>query len=325
MGISVIIPTFNNVDYLEECIKSVYDSGLDREYELLLGIDGCEKTLEYIKNIEINNKTKVFYFPENGGPYIIKNTLAKIANFDKLLFFDSDDVMELIMITICDEGLQKYQIVRPRYLNFKIVNEEKVITNVVGRWGEGVFAIKKEIFLGLNGFEGWRVAADSDFLGRLIRNRARFWNTNQVLFHRRVHPNSLTMSKETGFTSEIRNNYAKISMERTNFGPLPFLSTGEYNELVFNKTEPLDLKTFLSEKNENFDDKKYKEKKKLISKILNSQEIKPTLTQSNKLNYDDINRNNVTKNNKSKINSAINRVQNLSNDTKKHFGKKNIK
>jgi hypothetical protein len=100
---------------------------------------------------------------------------------------------------------------------------------------------------------------------------------------------------------------------------------GTKGKLVFNKTEPLDLKTFLSEKNENFDDKKYKEKKKLISKILNSQEIKPTLTQSNKLNYDDINRNNVAKNNKSKINSAINRVQNLSNDTKKHFGKKNIK
>ena len=36
MGISVIVPTYNNEKYLKECIESIYRSGLDREYELLI-------------------------------------------------------------------------------------------------------------------------------------------------------------------------------------------------------------------------------------------------------------------------------------------------
>jgi len=323
MGISVIVPTYKNTEFLEECINSIYKSGLDREYELLIGIDGCEETLNFIKNIKLNENTKVFFFLENKGPYIIKNTLSKISKYDKILFFDSDDVMTPIMMTISEEGLEKHQVIKPRYLNFKIINGQKEIKSG-GNWGEGVFSIKKEIFLGLNGFEGWRVAADSDFMGRLIRNRARFWNTNEVLFYRRIHSNSLTMSDNTGFNSEIRINYARISRQKNNFGPLPFLAVGDYKELIFDKSKPLTLKSLLSDKNDNIEKKQYKEKKKLISKILNSQEIKPQLTNNNKLNYSEINKV-LPKKNKSKTDFALNKIKNITNKTNPTMGRKNIR
>lgn len=315
MAISVIIPTFNNVEYLEECINSIYDSCVDREYEILIGIDGCEKTVEFIKNFKINENTKVFYFPNNGGPYIIKNTLSQISKYDKIIFFDSDDIMEPIMATICDEGLEKFHIVRPKYTNFKIINDEKVFEKNPRKWGEGVFAIKKEIFLGLNGFEGWRVAADSDFIGRLYRNRAKFWNTSQVLFKRRVHSESLTMASETGFNSEIRSQYARLSREKNTFGPLPNLAVGYYDELVFNKSKVMDLKDLMKE-NIDLDDRAYKERKKTISKILSNEEIRPQITKSNQVDYNKINR--VTQlSNNSKSQNALLKVTNFDKLVKK--------
>jgi len=323
MAISVIIPTFNNVEYLEECINSIYDSCVDREYEILIGIDGCEKTLEFIKNFKINENTKVFYFPNNGGPYIIKNTLSQISKYDKIIFFDSDDIMEPIMATICDEGLEKFHVVRPKYTNFKVINDEKVFEKNPRRWGEGVFAIKKEIFLGLNGFEGWRVAADSDFIGRLYRNRAKFWNTSQVLFKRRVHSESLTMASETGFNSEIRSQYARLSREKNTFGPLPNLAVGYYDELVFDKSKVMNLKDLMKE-NIDLDEKVYKERKKIISNILNNEKIKPKLTHNNQIDYNQINKTQLKTQNL-KINNAINMAKDLNQLKKKFAGGRIIK
>lgn len=316
MAISVIIPTFNNVEYLEECINSIYDSCVDREYEVLIGIDGCDKTVDFIKNFKINENTKVFYFKDNGGPYIIKNTLSQITKYDKIIFFDSDDIMEPIMATICDEGLEKFHVVRPKYANFKIINDEKVFEKNPRKFGEGVFAIKKEIFLGLNGFEGWRVAADSDFIGRLYRNRAKFWNTSQVLFKRRVHSESLTMASETGFNSELRSQYARLSREKNTFGPLPSLAVGYYDELVFDKSKVMNLKDLMKE-NINSEDKAYKERKKMISNILNNENIKPKLTHNNQIDYNQINRTSL-KNQNSKVNNALSRAKDL-NQLKKNF------
>lgn len=316
MAISVIIPTFNNVEYLEECINSIYDSCLDREYEVLIGIDGCDKTVDFIKNFKINENTKVFYFKDNGGPYIIKNTLSQITKYDKIIFFDSDDIMDPIMATICDEGLEKFHVVRPKYSNFKVINDEKVFEKNPRRWGEGVFAIKKEIFLGLNGFEGWRVAADSDFIGRLYRNRAKFWNTSQVLFKRRVHSESLTMANETGFNSELRAQYARLSREKNTFGPLPSLAVGYYDELIFDKSKVMNLKDLMKE-NIDSNEKAYKERKKMISSILNNENIKPKLTHNNQIDYNQINRT-QSKPQNTKVNNALTRVKDL-NQLKKNF------
>ena len=47
--VSVIIPTFNNVEYIDECINSIMESSKNFSVEILVGIDGCQKTLDYVK------------------------------------------------------------------------------------------------------------------------------------------------------------------------------------------------------------------------------------------------------------------------------------
>jgi glycosyltransferase involved in cell wall biosynthesis len=231
MGISVIIPTFDNIEFIDETLTSIYNSGKDFEYEILIGIDGCNKSLKYLKDKSYPDNTKIFFFPTNKGPYLIKNTLSTLAKYDNLLFFDSDDIMEENMIGYCLNSLNKHQCVKPRLHNFKIVNGEMV--NEVGRknWGEGVFAIKKPIFDYYNGFEGWLVAADSDFMDRLYKNNISVELTQEILVLRRLHDKGLTSRPDTGLRSSLRSKYASISKSKKYFGPLPELKIAEYQPI----------------------------------------------------------------------------------------------
>ena len=231
MGISVIIPTFDNIEFIDETLTSIYNSGKDFEYEILIGIDGCNKSLKYLKDKTYPDNTNIFFFPTNKGPYLIKNTLSTLAKYDNLLFFDSDDIMEENMIGYCLNSLNKYQCVKPRLHNFKIVNGKMV--NEVGRknWGEGVFAIKKPIFDYYNGFEGWLVAADSDFMDRLYKNNISVELTQEILLLRRLHDKGLTSRPDTGLRSSLRSKYASISKSKKYFGPLPELKIAEYQPI----------------------------------------------------------------------------------------------
>jgi len=231
MGISIIIPTFDNIEYIDETLTSIYNSGKDLEYEILIGIDGCNKSLKYLKDKTYPDNTKIFFFSTNKGPYLIKNTLSTLAKYDNLLFFDSDDIMEENMIGYCLNSLNTHQCVKPRLRNFKIVNGK--IVNEVGRknWGEGVFAIKKPIFDYYNGFEGWLVAADSDFMDRLYKNNISVELTQEILVLRRLHDKGLTNRPDTGLSSPLRSKYASISKSKKYFGPLPELKIAEYQPI----------------------------------------------------------------------------------------------
>jgi len=231
MGISIIIPTFDNIEYIDETLTSIYNSGKDLEYEILIGIDGCNKSLKYLKDKTYPDNTKIFFFSTNKGPYLIKNTLSTLAKYDNLLFFDSDDIMEENMIGYCLNSLNTHQCVKPRLRNFKIVNGK--IVNEVGRknWGEGVFAIKKPIFDYYNGFEGWLVAADSDFMDRLYKNNISVELTQEILVLRRLHDKGLTNRPDTGLSSRLRSKYASISKSKKYFGPLPELKIAEYQPI----------------------------------------------------------------------------------------------
>ena len=56
--ISIIVTAHNNTLYIKEALDSIVKSCGNTEYELLVGIDNCEKTLTYLNLI---NKT----FPPN--------------------------------------------------------------------------------------------------------------------------------------------------------------------------------------------------------------------------------------------------------------------
>jgi len=221
--ISVIIPTYNNIEYLDESLNSIINSGKNYNIEILVGIDGCQKTLDYVKQKTYPEFVNFYYFNSNNGPYDIKNTLTKISNSEKIIFFDSDDIMTDTTIDEVVVNLVRYDLVR---LKYKEIRDNK--TSDKTNFHEGAIGINKNIFLSMNGFEPWMCAADSDFLGRLYKRKPRIYHTKNLSMYYRRHNTSLTLKKETGMASPLRATYAKTSKNKKGNGNPDKLHTRDF-------------------------------------------------------------------------------------------------
>jgi glycosyltransferase involved in cell wall biosynthesis len=243
--LSIIIPTFNNVEYLDECIDSILISGEGFKYEVLFGIDGCDKSLEYFKNKKLPENFKVFLFTENGGPYTIKNTLSSMSESNTLLFFDSDDIMDEKMIPNTISNSDKYTCIKVKLVNFNN-NSENIDMKRSKSYGEGVFSIKKETFISMNGFEPWICAADSDFMNRIHKSKISILYTQEVMFYRRLHDFGLTARPDTGLRSILRSKYSRMIKQKMGHGNPDRLNIRECKEISlilgpveFTKTQEL--------------------------------------------------------------------------------------
>jgi glycosyltransferase involved in cell wall biosynthesis len=212
-GISIIIPTFGTPEFIDECIESIQKQNTKLKFEILIGIDKCEDTLNHIKNNkELYSKTKVFYFNENVGPYVIKNNLVRETVYDKLLFFDSDDVMNDNLLETIHPILIERDVVRFKLQNFTVRDNVKRMLST--ETSVGVFGIKKHRFELVNGFESWRCHSDSEFKRRV--NFLGFWTMecDNILFKRRIHGKNLTVKEDTNMISDLRKKYMKESSSK---------------------------------------------------------------------------------------------------------------
>jgi len=289
MSLSIIVPTYNNVKFLDELFESFKKNDVNFPHEYLIGIDNCEKTKNYIEEREFPNNFFFFYFVENVGPYKIKNTLAEVAKYDNLFFFDSDDYMTESCLSEINKLIFKYECVKPKFVNFKDTNEGRVFIDGKGLYGEGVFAIHKNLFLGMNGFEGWRCAADSDFMGRIYKLKRKINLTNIILFHRRIHGDSLTMCEETGYASKIRGKYSSISKNKTDHGILTKLEKADY-QILYKETKSWSESISTIQNKEIDLQKELKEKKhKLLESIFSDSPKEVPHREIKVVNYNKVN------------------------------------
>lgn len=216
--LSILISTYENVEYLTECFDSIIDATKEFDIEVLVGIDSCSKSFDFISSKKYPDNFRFYFFEENNGPYVVFNTLSNIASSDYFLFFGSDDVMNKNMIGNILKRISFCDFIKASYVEFK--DGEKKDPNGKRIYEGGVFAIKKQIFDHLNGFEPWKCEADSEFITRLFKNNYKGIVSNNLDFYRRIHNKGLTSRSDTGYSSELRMSYKKQYLNKTNFGPL---------------------------------------------------------------------------------------------------------
>ena len=207
-GLSIVIPTYDVPLYLKECIESVKNQKTNFPIEILIGVDNCKNTLSYIKeNKELFKKLRIFYFKNHSGPFVIKNTLTKVAKFENVLFFDSDDVMVENFLEKVFLKLKETNITQFKYVDF-----ENHTSNIKSSetTASGVIGVKKDFFLSTNGFYNWICAADTEFEHRLSHDNVKIGIIDGISFYRRIHKNNLTIKKETNNRSDLRKKYIEI-------------------------------------------------------------------------------------------------------------------
>jgi glycosyltransferase involved in cell wall biosynthesis len=277
-ALSVIIPTYKNVDYIDECLDSVINSTKNQSVEILVGIDGCKETLEYVKQKVYPDNIKFYYFEKNVGPYIIKNSLSEIATGENLLFFDSDDVMRPDTVGNSINSIIHCDFIRHSYINFTDPN--KLNENKKREFEGGIFTIKKEVFEYMNGFEPWKCEADSEFALRMSKSKYKTKVSNNLDFFRRIHNEGLTSRTDTGYRSKLRADYRKLYHNKKTFGSLPKKVTEPFTEiLVTRSSATLQPQEPVKEKNHT-----------LLSKLMNVIKIDPQPVQEQKtIDYDNVN------------------------------------
>ncbi len=176
--VSIIIPTYNNLKYLVECLYSISKSSNKQQFEVIIVFDGIDNEywnkLESIKNIILIRNIK------NSGFSVSCNNGAKQAKGKYLLFLNDDtQVQENWLDSLVDvaENQPQTGVIGPKVIypngylqeaGCSIKNNGEIIMNGYGQdpnlpkfnfirevdYCSGVcILIKKEIFFEINGFD----------------------------------------------------------------------------------------------------------------------------------------------------------------------------
>jgi glycosyltransferase involved in cell wall biosynthesis len=91
--VSIIVPCYNQAQYLDECLHSVYDQ-IYENWECLIINDGSQDNTEEIAEKWIKKDTRFKYiFKENGGLSSARNFGLNNVSGDYVQFLDADDCL----------------------------------------------------------------------------------------------------------------------------------------------------------------------------------------------------------------------------------------
>lgn len=204
-SISVIIPAYKADPYIEECIKSILNQTFKSNIEILIGIDGCASTYNKVKELTQKYEVRAFYNDSSSvGPYIIRNSLISKAKYDRIIFFDADDVMMPNLISEVVKYDNKKSPIRFKYFNFTHGNDPSISKQKHHDVAHGVFLCPKSTLDEIGGFQPWLCGADTEFMKRCKLNKVEDVRLDTCLFYRRIHSNSLTQNQATNHRSKVR-------------------------------------------------------------------------------------------------------------------------
>ncbi|MGJ8770676.1 glycosyl transferase [Clostridium botulinum] len=107
--VSAVIPCYNCENFIEETVSSLLSQTIQLKEIILINDASTDNTAEILRQIEEKNKdiVKVIDLKKNKGASYARNYGVKISRGDYILFMDSDDVAELMLIENYRSRLQE--------------------------------------------------------------------------------------------------------------------------------------------------------------------------------------------------------------------------
>lgn len=226
MMISILIPAYNSHDFIEECLDSVENQSYFKDndnYEILLGVDGCEKTLEKVKSIKDKYRNlRVWWMPENRGCFITLNTLLKQVKFNKIIIFGSDDIMMPTMVSDILSVDGDYDIIRYKYISF--IDDIKNTSSYISKnyYACGGIYIKSRVFELCGGFHENRFSSDAELLTRVANHTTTYFLNKELVYYRN-HAKNLTHTVPLNLRAKFDVGYRTKKYNETNIKITPVL------------------------------------------------------------------------------------------------------
>lgn len=123
--VSVIVPTYNNANYIEEALKSIMAQDY-QDYEIIVIDDGStDKTREIVQSLGDNIK---YVYQANQGLAGARNTGVQRSKGDYITFLDGDDIWETNNLSIKVKVLEEYPLLGAVFSDFFLFNKHRVIS-----------------------------------------------------------------------------------------------------------------------------------------------------------------------------------------------------
>lgn len=213
--ISVIVPVYNVVKYLRECVNSL-TSQTYQELEIILVDDGSTDGSGELCDILAKQDTRIkVIHQQNGGAASAKNAGLRAASGTYLAFVDSDDYLELDAYEFMLNAMQKYgaDVVRCGFENVfvdymeehtghlvqKTFSGEKFLEEFTRDWTCGLLwdkLYRRKLFEGIFFEEGHKID-DEFFTYQGIMRAKMILQIPRVIYHYRKRKSSIMCSKDS--------------------------------------------------------------------------------------------------------------------------------
>lgn len=183
---SIIIPSYNRAHSIKRAIQGVLEQ-IFQDFEIIIVDDGSTDNTKVILDAHSTDARIKYHYQNNAGVCAARNTGAKLANGEFLIFLDSDDTVEKSWLQDFYDSLnsQNFDIAYCNIIVYqtggtiKKIDANNPYGNNTGKGADmaGSWALKKEIFFKIGMYDTHIKFGENSEL----RHRLWFEKTNIVL------------------------------------------------------------------------------------------------------------------------------------------------
>lgn len=123
--ISIIVPCYNQAQYLDECLQSVFDQTYENWECIIVNDGGTDNTDDVVKQWLANDVRFKYFVKVNGGVASARNFGIEKASGTWILPLDADDLINPKYLQLASEKFpENYDIIYCKAVLFGIVNKE---------------------------------------------------------------------------------------------------------------------------------------------------------------------------------------------------------
>jgi len=236
--ISILIPIYNGIEFIDESIHSVINQTFDN-WELLIGVNGHPMDSEIFKIAKTyetkceQGKIRVFDFYNIKGKSATLNEMVTLCSYDYVAILDVDDIWRPNKLQIQVPFLKHFDVIGSNCMWFgdkpgiipkipvgdisnfdftsvnPIINSSSIIRKQFCHWDENM--------IGLNDYDMWL---------RIRQLKRKFYNCPEVLVLHRIHSNSF-------YNAKGNHKLVEGLLQKYKFTPFQFLPIQEDTNLLY--------------------------------------------------------------------------------------------
>jgi glycosyltransferase involved in cell wall biosynthesis len=216
--VSILIPIYNGIEYINESVSSVLEQTYD-DWEIIIGVNGHQENSNVYKMArdyqELDEKIKVLDLFEIKGKSNALNEMIKYCKYEYVAILDVDDIWLPEKLEKQAVYMNQYDVIGTQCVYFgdiENINPKIPLGDIsssdftqVNPIINSSVIIKKNLCNWISDFDG---VEDYDMWLRLRKQRKTFFNIEEVLVKHRIHKQSAFNSQnQQAKLVQILNNY----------------------------------------------------------------------------------------------------------------------